>query len=563
MHRLGFILLQILGGFFSWLAWPESPLFFFIFVAWIPLLLVEDFLSTQYEKPAKKYLFGYAYLFFFTWNILTTWWLWYASPWGCVVANLVNSFLMCIPILLFHQSKKKFGDKIGYFSFIAYWMSFEYLHQYWELSWSWLNLGNVFSMFPMFIQWYEYTGVSGGTFWILLLNLLLFFQIKKLAQNPPVITGFVSMIQVFGQMLWRPALLLFMPIVFSVCMYSTYTEKGEEVEVVVLQPNKNPYTKFSAATSDADIDEFVQMSISKLSEQTQYLLWPETAIPEYLRLNDFDKYASIQKIKKLIQDYPNLKLITGASTIQEYDSEKVNSSGVAIPKTARKSKRNGQYFDAFNAALQFDKEYNRNGFFQQYKKSKLVPGAERMPYADYANWIEKFMVDLGGIGGSLGYQTERAIFKGSIVDKNKIINIAPVICYESIYGEYVTEYIRKGANFIFILTNDGWWNNTNGHRHHLRYASLRAIENRRSIARSANTGVSCFINQKGDILQATEYGTADILSGKIKSNDELTFYSKNGDLLSRILLIVSILLFLNLIVSSLTKDFRLVGNKRK
>ena len=124
-----------------------------------------------------------------------------------------------------------------------------------------------------------------------------------------------------------------------------------------------------------------------------------------------------------------------------------------------------------------------------------------MPFASILKPLEKFALDMGGSIGSLGVQEESSVFESSIHD----IVVAPVICYESIYGEYVSSYILKGAQLIFIMTNDGWWEDTPGYHQLLAYARLRAIENRRSIARSANTGISCFINQRGDILQRTEW----------------------------------------------------------
>jgi len=100
---------------------------------------------------------------------------------------------------------------------------------------------------------------------------------------------------------------------------------------------------------------------------------------------------------------------------------------------------------------------------------------------------------------------------------------------------------------IFIITNDGWWKNTPGYHQHLSFARLRAIETRRSIARSANTGISCFINQRGDVLQATNWWVATSIKGTINANDEITFYVKAGDYIARISLFVAALILLQLI----------------
>ena len=131
--------------------------------------------------------------------------------------------------------------------------------------------------------------------------------------------------------------------------------------------------------------------------------------------------------------------------------------------------------------------------------------------------------------------------------------IAPVICYESIFGEYHNGYIKKGAQAIFIMTNDGWWDNTAGHRQHLYFASLRAIETRRGIARSANTGISAFVNQRGDILQPTKYGEAVAIKGSLHLNDAITFYVRWGDIIARVALFLTAIFLLNTIVKGKLK----------
>jgi apolipoprotein N-acyltransferase len=183
-----------------------------------------------------------------------------------------------------------------------------------------------------------------------------------------------------------------------------------------------------------------------------------------------------------------------------------------------------------------------NGQTQIYHKSILVVGVEKMPFARYLGFLGDLVINIGGTTNSLGRQEEPSNF----IPKDKI-EVAPVICYESVFGEFVTKYVKKGAQLIFIITNDGWWKNTPGYHQHLSFARLRAIETRRSIARSANTGISCFINQRGDVLQATDWWVEDAIKGSVNANDEITFYVKAGDYIARISLFVAALLVLQLI----------------
>ena len=198
----------------------------------------------------------------------------------------------------------------------------------------------------------------------------------------------------------------------------------------------------------------------------------------------------------------------------------------ALTSTARKFPQSDAYYDMYNAAIQVGAADQP----QVYHKSKLVQGVEKMPFASILKPLEDFALDLGGTIGSLGSQDESSVFQSAFSD----FKVAPVICYESIYGEYVASYVQKGANLIFIMTNDGWWDDSPGYKQHLAYARLRAIENRRSIARSANTGISCFINQRGDILNATDWWQEAVIQGTLNANHELTVYTKAGNYLARL-----------------------------
>jgi len=179
----------------------------------------------------------------------------------------------------------------------------------------------------------------------------------------------------------------------------------------------------------------------------------------------------------------------------------------------------------------------------------LVPGVEKMPFPALLKPLEKYAIDLGGMPGSLGVQQERSVF----VSHSDHRKVAPAICYESIYGEYCGEYINKGAGLIFIITNDGWWRDTPGYRQHCSYARLRAIETRRSIARSANTGTSCFINQRGDIDQPTAFWVPAVISATINYNEEITFYAKYGDYIARVSCFVAVLMFLYALANRFNK----------
>lgn len=542
-------LLAILGGLLSWLAWSPSPFFALIFIAWLPLLFLEKNIANFDYKKKTRRLFFLSYTFFITWNALTTWWVKNASLGGAIAAIITNSLFMCVPILLFYKVKNRLGSSAGYGSLIAFWLSFEYLHQTWEITWPWLTLGNVFAEFPQLVQWYEFTGSSGGTLWVLLVNLALFFAIQNTKNNFPENNSFPETAAFLFKTLRKPLLLLAVPLLISVVIFNTYEEKGTPVDIVVLQPNINPYEKWDRKQKYAQMEKFVNLSKTKLDDTTDYLVFPETSLPQSVWLHEFEQAFPIKECRKLLENYPNLTLVSGVTSLRYYKGEKGSI-------TARPLKSEpGNFYDVYNAAIELNA---KNIEVEHYIKSKLVPGVERMPYPGLFGFLSAFAIDLGGIAGSLGSQEEREVFFNE-----KGIGIAPVICYESVFAEYVTEYINKGAGLIFIVTNDAWWGETPGHKQHLKYASLRAIENRRAIARSANTGVSCFITQKGIIEQATVYNTDAVIRQTILSNTKLTFFSRYGDLISRFALGFCAFFLFNLIVSRFTNSFKFASVKRK
>ncbi|MCH8319267.1 MAG: apolipoprotein N-acyltransferase [Bacteroidetes bacterium] len=531
------LLLALDSGLVLWLGWPVWPLAFLLFFGFVSILLLDEhFSNSDVKKPGLKF-FIYTYIALLIWNTLTTWWVCYSTVGGGIIAIIFNSLLMSVPFLLFRFTKKVTGLKLGYLSFILYWLGFEYLHLNWDLSWPWLTLGNGFAMFPEWVQWYEYTGVLGGSLWLLIVNLLLFFGLRSV---------------IFEERFeWKkfiiPVLLIIIPVVFSYYKRAGYKEKGDSVNVVLVQPNIDPYNeKFSGSPRfipyQKQLDHLITLSETKLDSTIDYLVWPETAMPSGYWEDEISDYPMIQSLIGFLEKYPNLTLITGADTYIEYDSEQ-NAS-----ETARFKPDLG-YYDVYNTAMQI----NPGGEISFYHKSKLVPGVEKMPYPEFFKFLEPLSIDMGGTTGSLGKQKERTVFKKSQIPNPKSqIAIAPAICYESIYGEFMTEYVLNGADFIFIITNDGWWKDTPGYKQHLNYATLRAIETKRSIARSANTGISCFINQKGDILQATGWWRQAVIKGTIISNDKMTFYTTYGDYIGRIAAFLAVAIFLSVIVKYIT-----------
>lgn len=528
-------LFAVVSGVMLWLSWPERGWTPLIFVALIPLLWIER--HFEREKGVRNHfkVFGWFFLAMLTWNSLSTWWIWNSTSVGTIVALGLNSFLMTLVWQLFYITKRDHGPAIGYMSLPFYWIGFEYLHLNWEVSWPWLTLGNVFAVRTEWVQWYEYTGVLGGTLWIIGVNIILFQITKNLFTHSLLL----KVRQANTILLSFSALLLIaVPIDASYHMYERRQDQGTPVEVAVVQPNIDPYNEKFNGTSDEQLNKQLQLASTVVDSQTQFVIGPETALPDGIWEEELAQHPHTKRIRKFLGAFPGLNMITGVTTFKRYEN------GEKPSLTARKFKNADSYYDVYNSALLLDSSEN----LQVYHKSKLVPGVEKMPYPQIFGFLEKFAIELGGTSGSLGIQTNRSNF----ISRSGV-QVAPAICYESIYGDFMSGYIRNGAQFIAVITNDGWWGNTPGYRQHMNYARLLAIQFRKSVARSANTGISCFINQRGDVVQRTQWWEPDAIRNTVYLNDKITFYARFGDYLGFVAAFISVSFFVFILLKRMLR----------
>ncbi|TDX86062.1 apolipoprotein N-acyltransferase [Epilithonimonas xixisoli] len=538
------LLLALISGVLLAISWPTYGIPFFIFFAFVPLLMMEHNIQ-KFSNIKKKSLaiFGLSYLTFVIWNAVTTGWLYNSklpdgsnSLLAVLFPVLTNSFFMALVFLAYHFYKKSQGTYFGLVFFVVIWMAFEKLHLVWEFTWPWLNLGNVFADYHQLIQWYDTLGATGGSFWILICNVLAFYTLriweagrirKSLIKNVSMLAGFIVL-----------------PMLISLVKYYNYSPKSVgTLNVTMLQPALDPYNEKyqkDSLTIQSDLLKLAsENSIIKFrGKETQNIdlyLAPETSLPGLGSISErgFNNSLLINNIKTFLTQHPKSVFSGGISSHYVYadDEEK--------PVTASFLERQGIWVDEYNSAIQIIPNQQP----EVYHKAMLVPGVEIFPYINFFKPIlGNVMLDLGGTTRSLGVSTERKVFANPY---NKSV-IAPIICYESVYGEYVTDYVKKGANLLTIVTNDSWWGFSQGHKQLLAYAKLRAIETRREIARSANSGTSAHINSRGDIVDDLPYGAKGALIAKVNLIDHETFYTKSGDFLSRLSLFVigALLLFI-------------------
>ena len=527
------ILAAWLSGVLLWLSWPVSGIPGLIFLAWVPMLWSWPSLAQRSIAYRCASWYGLALI----WNTGTTWWIVNASLGGALLAICANSLLMAGILEAGHTVFRKRGFVWGIVALTGLWLGFERVHLNWELTWPWLTLGNAFSEQPLWVQWYSITGHLGGSVWVWATNALAavaWIPGGTNTLNKRVITLCAATVAI--------------PIFLSACMHSMPMEKGPMQEVVVVQPNVDPYNeKFSGIEPIQQLKHACSLAQPYLTPNTQWLIFPETVIPYDVWENKLDSTPEILFLREFACRYPKLAIVLGSGTARAY-------LNAASPQTesARALYGGNGYYDSYNTGLMVACK----GPIPIYHKSRLVPGVEKIPFAWIFGHLESLAINLGGTMGSLGTQVERSVFPHPL----GCATFAPIICYESVYGDFVADYVRKGAQVLCIMTNDGWWGDTPGYKQHLSYARLRAIETGRWVVRSANTGTSALIDPQGKMVHRTDWWQPKAFRATFPALSNATWFVRLGDDWSVVIGFVGLLMWASIVFGPIGK---LAFNKTK
>ncbi|WP_238785401.1 apolipoprotein N-acyltransferase [Blattabacterium cuenoti] len=538
------------SGILLGLGWPTYGNPFYLFIGFIPLLYVENYLFNYATNYSSK-VFCFSFITFLIWNAIATSWLSNAkkpngeSAWliTYLIPIFLNSICMSSVFLLYSYIKKYFNDeRICQLFLVCLWILFEKIHLEWDLSWPWLNLGNGFANYIKYIQWYEYTGILGGTVWIWIVNIGLLNSIIKFQYSRQKLCF-------YNNISYNIYIIIFV-IIISNYIYFNYDKLHKKIQenkfinVLILQPNIDPYYKkynISTNTLIAHLQKLINKKLINYNNNVYtnnlYIIAPETTLPgndTKISIENLEKNHIIYYLKQYLHQNSYTSFITGIELYSISDKKYRKSSN----KFFLDKKRNQiKWIDIFNSAIYITSNSKK---IQIHHKSKLVPAVETFPYKKFLFPIlGKILLNFGGTVLEHSIETNPISF----FDKQSGIKIASIICYESVFGEYVSKFFKKtNSNLMVIITNDGWWGISQGYKQHLSYARLRAIENRKCIARSANTGVSCFINETGDIIDFLPYGKEGALLNKIQINNKKTFYIKYGDFIATISLFTLIII---------------------
>lgn len=497
--------LSLTTGVLLGISFPPFPLPFLTFVAFILLFRLIDLCETAGEAAYVSYPA------FLIWNLIATYWLMLATPAGGIAAILANAVLMTIPVMLHYNILRlNISGWLTYTLAAAFWVSYEYLHHQWDLAWPWLTLGNAWANAPSLIQYISITGYWGISLWILLVCGFAYHALKHREQ----LYGIVSV-----------ALLVIFPLLSILQLsFSSEPEADDTVETVVVQPDFDSYARYGGYSSAGEANEHLIGLIDTVrTPGTQLVVWPENAIQADIS-NSESFNSTSGNTKKLLQQKARewqSTLIAGATYFEYYTQE----NAPALPYVSGQRR-----YLPFNAALAFHPDQS----MELYRKHNLVPVVERMPFVHALNALDLFeWIDWPNMQG-YGKGYEGTQFK--VADTQT----PALICYDSVFPGWVGRFVRHGAGFLTIITNDGWWGDTSGHEQHFSYARLRAVEFNRWVVRSANNGISGIIAPDGSVKVETSYRGHTAFHYEVPVLTGLTFYARFGDWLPGLMLILAV-----------------------
>ena len=349
------------------------------------------------------------------------------------------------------------------------------------------------------------------------------------------------------------AVLFILPMLISLLILhqaNKQIERDTPIEAVIVQQNTDPWNEEYCLTNEQEIQRILDVAQPYLNEKTNLVITPESAVAHTIDMEALKKHTFLEGdtrfegfalLDSITGIYPNINFVLGLSTVSISDHKTSPVAQECNP---------GMFMEFYNTAG----FYNKNGLVSHYHKSRLVPGVEKMPFPKIFGFLEKALIELGGSNSSLGNDTEQRTFAFEV--NGKPLRIGTAICYESVYGELVGNFVKNGANVLSVITNDSWWDDSPGHGQHFEMARLRAIETRRYVLRAANGGFSGVIDPLGKVLEKTNYDERTAIQATVYAQEKETFYVKHGDYLAIIGVVLSMVSLLFSFVLSVVRRLR-------
>jgi len=504
IKRRNHLLLGLLSGVLLGISFPPIPLWILTFAALVPYFFVLE----EKEGLAEINRFTYFTMFFF--NLNTLYWVgsWTkdADPFLMISGTVLmffNPLLFLIPSTFYYFARKSFGKTTALIGFPLFWVSYEFLYSITDFRFPWLILGNSQSKNLLFIQIADIIGANGLSLLIIIINILLYLIVKEYIESKRLSSSKSAIL----------VLLISLPLIYGNFRLNNYEITGSRLKVGVVQPNLNPWKKWEAGNLSEQLDLYLNLSKETIKDSAQIIIWPESALPVYLLSSNYPN--EVNTIHKFV-DANNIILITGMPHINFFKEDEA-------PKNAKRTNTGKYLYTSYNSVLMFKPNSRKIDY---YGKIKLVPFGEKVPLVEHIPFLGDLLRWNVGIS-SWNVGNDTVVFNTNLESIAQEIKPAGVICIESIYPDFVAQFVDKGANLLTVVTNDSWYGNSSGPYQHKEISVLRAVENRRFLVRSANGGISCIIDPFGNTTIETEMFTKDSFVGEVNLIEEKTFYTRN------------------------------------
>ncbi|OGC00300.1 apolipoprotein N-acyltransferase [candidate division KSB1 bacterium RBG_16_48_16] len=498
--------LSALTGILVALSLPPFRMGFLAYVALIPFFLLIENKSLK-ESCVWSYVTGLCI------NVTSLFWIGWVTIPGLVGALLILPLFTSLYGILHAFLFRRF-HQVAYLISPFLWTAFEYIQSFGETAFPWVTLGYSQTYYTKIIQFAEFTSVYGVSFLVVTLNVLLLFLWKKSTtrrQKSIIVVAVIALI--FFPYLYGQKVMVSLPIKEKLC------------KIALLQGNVDPFEKWQKYTDEDNVRIYETLIREAAANRPDLIIMPETAMPFFLRYEP-------QYLRRLrhIADSLDVAIFTGGLDY-EY-----NRGG-----------RNHHY----NATFLI--EPHSLGI-QSYRKMQLVPFSEKVPYRNYFpfNVLKNLLFDMELGIGDYSSGEDYTVFYLPMKDEEEnadsssvnITRFSSAICYESVFPDINRRFVKENIDFLTVVTNDAWFGKTSAPYQHAQIAVFRAIENRISIARCANTGISCFIDPFGRIRNESKLFVKTIVVDDISPRLATTFYTTHGNVFAKIVSLVSIVVFI-------------------
>lgn len=369
-------------------------------------------------------------------------------------------------------------------SFPALWVGLDWLRSFLFTGFPWLDIGYGLWNVPLLLQISDLVGHFGNTFLILLVNCCVYVIVLQRKALKKAAVAFcvtvVSLLVIAGYGLYR------------INDVEKTLAQVEHVSVGVVQGNIDQSRKWSSAEQAKTVRTYLSGSALLLEQANppELVVWPETALPFFPNRNPL--FGDLQ----LFVLENEAELLTGAPW---YEVSEKKEKRVSFLNSSFVLKKSGEIGD-------------------MYFKSHLVPFGEYVPLKTVLPFLAPLVENVGDFSPG---KIEKPLLAGKI-------KAGSLICFESIFPDISRKWVNNGANMLVNLTNDAWYGRSSAPYQSMAMTVYRAVETRRGLVRSANTGISGFVDPLGNVLASSEIFVFWAENSDIPLMTEKTFYTRGG-----------------------------------